>query len=180
MLERFFGIRSRGSTVGTEIRAGLATFLTLAYILFVNPQILSRAGLPAADVAVATALASAAATLVMGLWANYPFALAPGMGLNAYFTYGVVLGMGVDWRIALAAVFVEGVLFLVLALTGVRSALLRAIPGSIKIAIMGGIGLFLAKIGLQSAGVIAGHAESLVTLGDLGALPPNWPWEDSC
>lgn len=170
MLERFFGIESRGSTIGTEVRAGCATFLTLSYILFVNPQILAQAGMPAGDVAVATALASAAATLVMGLWANYPFALAPGMGLNAYFTFGVVLGLGVDWRIALAAVFVEGLLFLALAVTGVRTALLRAIPATIKVAIMGGIGLFLAKIGLQNAGVIADHPESLVALGDLGAV----------
>lgn len=168
-LDRFFGLTAAGTTVATEVRAGVVTFLTMAYILFVNPQILSQAGMPAADVAVATALASAAATLVMGLAANYPFALAPGMGLNAYFTYGVVGAMGVSWQVALAAVFVEGVLFLVLAATGVRTALLRAIPTSIKIATMSGIGLFLAIIGLEGAGIVVDHPATLVTLGDVGS-----------
>jgi AGZA family xanthine/uracil permease-like MFS transporter len=126
-LERFFGLKEAGSTIATEFRAGATTFLTLSYILFVNPQILSQAGLPREDVVVATAIASATATLLMGLWANLPFALAPGMGLNAYFTFGVVGAMGVDWRIALAAVFIEGILFLILAVTGARSALVGAI-----------------------------------------------------
>ena len=168
-LERIFGLREAGSTVTTEIRAGATTFLTLSYILFVNPQILAQAGLPREDVVVATAIASATATLLMGLWANLPIALAPGMGLNAYFTFGVVGAMGVDWRIALAAVFIEGILFLVLAVTGARSALVRAIPTQIKVATMAGIGLFLAMIGLQSAGVVVDHADTLVGLGDLGA-----------
>ncbi len=167
LIERLFGLRAQGTTVGTEVRAGLVTFLTMSYILFVNPQILSEAGMPAGDVAVATALATAAATLVMGLFANYPFALAPGMGLNAYFTYGVVLGMGVSWQVALAAIFVEGVLFLILALSGVRAALLRAIPTSIKIATMSGIGLFLAIIGFRGAGLVEDHPATLVTLGDV-------------
>ncbi|MGB5163518.1 MAG: NCS2 family permease [Thermoanaerobaculia bacterium] len=168
-LERIFGLREAGSTVGTELRAGATTFLTLSYILFVNPQILSQAGLPREDVVVATAIASATATLLMGLWANLPIALAPGMGLNAYFTFGVVGAMGVDWRIALAAVFIEGVLFLILAVTGARSALVGAIPAQIKVATMAGIGLFLAMIGLQSAGVVVDHADTLVGLGDLTA-----------
>jgi AGZA family xanthine/uracil permease-like MFS transporter len=168
-LERIFGLREAGSTVGTELRAGATTFLTLSYILFVNPQILSQAGLPREDVVVATAIASATATLLMGLWANLPIALAPGMGLNAYFTFGVVGAMGVDWRIALAAVFIEGVLFLILAVTGARSALVGAIPAQIKVATMAGIGLFLAMIGLQSAGVVVDHADTLVGLGDLSA-----------
>ena len=128
----------------TEVRAGLVTFLTLSYILFVNPQILAQAGMPLGDVATATALAAGLATLIMGLWANYPFALAPGMGLNVYFTFGVVQGLGVSWQVALTAVFVEGLLFLALTLTGVRTALVRAIPFSLKVAIMSGIGLFLA------------------------------------
>ena len=170
-LERFFGLKEAGSTVATEFRAGATTFLTLSYILFVNPQILSQAGLPREDVVVATAIASATATLLMGLWANLPFALAPGMGLNAYFTFGVVGAMGVDWRIALAAVFIEGILFLVLAVTGARGALVRAIPSQIKVATMAGIGLFLAMIGLQSAGVVVDHADTLVGLGDLGDPP---------
>ena len=168
-LERIFGLKGAGSNVGTELRAGVTTFLTLSYILFVNPQILSQAGLPREDVVVATAIASATATLLMGLWANLPIALAPGMGLNAYFTFGVVGAMGVDWQIALAAVFIEGILFLLLAVTGARSALVRAIPTQIKVATMAGIGLFLAMIGLQSAGVVVDHPDTLVGLGDLGA-----------
>ncbi len=168
-LDRFFGLEAQGTTVGTEVRAGVVTFLTMAYILFVNPQILAEAGMPASDVAVATALAAAAATLVMGLAANYPFALAPGMGLNAYFTYGVVGAMGVSWQVALAAVLVEGVLFLALAATGVRAALMRAIPTSIKVATMSGIGLFLAIIGFQGAGLVADHPATLLTLGDVAS-----------
>lgn len=166
-LESFFGLEARGTTLATEVRAGVVTFLTMSYILFVNPQILSQAGLPASDVAVATALAAAAATLVMGLYANYPFALAPGMGLNAYFTFGVVGALGVPWPVALAAVFVEGILFLALAATGVRTALLKAIPTSIKIATMCGIGLFLAIIGFENAGLVVDHPATLVTLGDV-------------
>lgn len=167
MLERWFGLAQSGTNVATEIRAGVVTFLTMSYILFVNPQILAQAGMPAESVASATALAAMVATLLMGLLANYPFALAPGMGLNAYFTFGVVQSMGVSWQVALAAVFLEGVLFLVLALTGVRSALMRAIPTSIKIATMCGIGLFLAIIGLQNAGVVVADEATLVGLGDL-------------
>lgn len=169
--EGIFGLERAGSTVATEIRAGATTFLTLSYILFVNPQILSLAGLPRADVVVATAIASAAATLIMGLWANLPFALAPGMGLNAYFTFGVVGAMGVEWQIALAAVFIEGILFLILAVTGARGAIVRAIPTQIKVATMAGIGLFLSMIGLQSAGLVVDHPDTLVGLGDLGAAP---------
>ena len=156
-------------SIATEFRAGVTTFLTMAYILVVNPQVLSHAGMPARDVAVATAIASAAATLMMGLVANYPFALAPGMGLNAYFTYGVVQGMGVSWRVALGAVFVEGLIFLALAGTGARRALIEAIPRPVKVATTVGIGLFLAIIGFENAGIVIGHPETLVTLGDLRA-----------
>ncbi len=170
-IESYFGVREQGSTLATELRAGLVTFLTMSYILFVNPQILSQAGLPAADVAVATAVAAATATLIMGLWANYPFALAPGMGLNAYFTFGVVGGLGVPWPVVLAAVFIEGAIFLALAATGARAALLRAIPDSIKIATMSGIGLFLAIIGFVNAGIVVDHPATLVTLGDVASLP---------
>jgi len=165
VLDRYFRLSERGTTVLTELRAGVATFLTMAYILLVNPQILADAGMPPDDVARATALASAAATLLMGLWANYPFALAPGMGLNAYFTYGVVQGMGVSYHVALAAVFVEGLLFLALALSGVRGAVLRAIPDALKVATSGGIGLFLAIIGFQHAGLVVDSPATLVTLG---------------
>lgn len=169
LLDHIFHLRDEGTTVGVELRAGLVTFLTLSYILFVNPQILSQAGMPQQDVVFATAVASAVATLFMGLWANYPFALAPGMGLNAYFTFGVVGAMGVPWQTALAAVFIEGLLFLILALTGIRGALLRAIPAPVKVATMCGIGLFLAMIGLQNAGVVRDDPGSLVALGDLGS-----------
>ncbi len=167
VLDRYFRLSEQGTTVLTELRAGVATFLTMAYILLVNPQILADAGMPPDDVARATALASAAATLLMGLWANYPFALAPGMGLNAYFTYGVVQGMGVSYHVALAAVFVEGLLFLALALSGVRGAVLRAIPDALKVATSGGIGLFLAIIGFQNAGLVVDSPATLVTLGPL-------------
>lgn len=169
MLDQIFGLRAEGTSIAIELRAGVVTFLTLSYILFVNPQILSQAGLPREDVVFATAVASAVATLVMGVWANYPFALAPGMGLNAYFTFGVVGAMGIEWQVALAAVFVEGLLLLVLAVTGIRGILLRAIPAPIKIATMSGIGLFLAMIGLQNAGVVRGDPGTLVALGDLSA-----------
>ncbi len=168
MLERLFHLRELGTTVTTEVRAGVVTFLTMSYILFVNPQILGQAGMPVEDVAVATALAAAIATLVMGLWANYPFALAPGMGLNAYFAFGVVIGMGISWQVALAAIFIEGVLFVILAATGARRALVEAIPATIKIATTAGIGLFLAMIGFQNAGLIVDSPATLVTLGDLG------------
>ncbi|MCV6609249.1 MAG: NCS2 family permease [Amphritea sp.] len=166
-LNQYFKISERGSDISTEIRAGFTTFLTMSYILFVNPQILSLAGMPANDVAIATALAAAVATLIMGIFANFPFALAPGMGLNAYFTFGVVKGMGVDWQIALVAVFIEGLIFMALAMTGVRTKLINAIPHCIKIATMTGIGLFLAIIGFQGAGLTVDHPATLVTLGNL-------------
>lgn len=168
MLERLFHLRELGTRPATEVRAGVVTFLTMSYILFVNPQILGQTGMPIADVAVATALSAAVASLVMGLWANYPFALAPGMGLNAYFAFGVVAAMGVSWQVALGAVLIEGVLFVVLSLSGARRALVEAIPVPIKLATTGGIGLFLAMIGFQNAGLIVDSPATLVTLGDLG------------
>jgi adenine/guanine/hypoxanthine permease len=171
MLERTFRLAAHGTTVATEIRAGVATFLTMAYVLLVNVQILSEAGMPAEDVAVATALSAALATLVMGLWARYPFALAPGMGLNAYFAFGIVLGMGVPWETALAAVFVEGVLFLLLSVGGVRRRIIQAIPLPLKVATTAGIGLFLAVIGFQNAELTVASPATLVTLGDLASLP---------
>ena len=166
-IHRFFKIEERGTSVGIEFRAGLATFLTMAYILVVNPQILQEAGMPATDVALATALCSALATLIMGLYANYPFALAPGLGLNAYFTYSVVIGMGVSFQTALAAVFIEGVLFLLLTISGARTTILHAIPMVLKHGTTAGIGLFLAIIGFQQAGLIAGSEATLVTLGNV-------------
>ncbi|WP_205519872.1 NCS2 family permease [Pyxidicoccus caerfyrddinensis] len=151
-LERWFHLQERGTTVATELRAGVTTFLTMAYILLVNPQILAEAGMPAEDVVFATAVGSAVATFIMGVYANFPFALAPGMGINAYFTYGIVKGLGVDWRVALTAVFAEGLLFLVLSVGGVRTLLINAIPQSLKLATTTGIGLFLALIGLRTRG----------------------------
>lgn len=173
MLDRYFHLKERNTTAATEVRAGVATFLTMAYILFVNPQVLSQAGMPADDVTLATALSAAVATLLMGLYANYPFALAPGMGLNAFFTFGVVIGMGVSYQTALAAVFVEGLLFLALAFGGVRTAVINAIPMPLKTATMSGIGLYLAIIGFQNAGLTVDSPATLVTLGDL-QTPSVW------
>lgn len=166
-IDNYFGITRNASTVAAEVRAGLATFLTMSYILFVNPQILAEAGMPVDDVAFATAVSAGVATLIMGIWAHYPFALAPGMGLNAYFTYGVVIGMGVSWQTALAAVFIEGILFLILSIGGIRTAILNAIPLTLKSATTAGIGLFLAIIGLRSAGLVADDPVTLLRLGDL-------------
>lgn len=166
-IDRRFGITRSASTIPAELRAGVATFLTMSYILFVNPQILSEAGMPIQDVAFATAVSAGVATLVMGLYAGYPFALAPGMGLNAYFTYGVVLEMGISYQVALAAVFLEGVLFLALSLGGIRAAILNAIPLTLKHATTAGIGLFLGIIGFQNAGIVAENPATMVALGDL-------------
>ena len=172
-VDDFFGITKAGSTVEGEIRAGVTTFLTMAYILIVNPKMMSgsditfmdfETGIPFNDALFATAVAACVACLIMGLWANLPFALAPGMGLNAYFLYGVCLGMGVPWDIALAAVFVEGLLFLALASTGARAAMINAIPKDLKIATMAGIGLFLAIIGMEEAGWVVDNPATLVDL----------------
>ena len=167
ILERFFGLAQRGTDVRTEVTAGVTTFLTMAYIAFVNPQILSDAGMPFDAVFVATCLAAAFSTLVMGLYANYPIALAPGMGLNAFFAYGVVLGMGHAWEVALGAVFVSGVLFLLLSVLPVRRWIVEAIPQGLKLAIAAGIGLFLGVIALRNAGIIQASEATLVTSGEL-------------
>src|SRR5690606_17903135 len=168
-LERLFALKAQGTTVRTEIVAGLTTYLTMAYIIFVNPAILSKAGMDFGAVFVATCLAAAAGSLIMGLYANYPVALAPGMGLNAYFAYSVVPQFGGDWRLALGGVFLSGVLFLLLSLSPLREKLVNAIPRSLKYGIGAGIGFFLALIGLQNAGIVADHPVTLVTLGNLGA-----------
>ncbi len=172
MLDRYFQLREHGTTVRTEVLAGLTTFLTMAYIIFVNPLILADAGMDHGAVFVATCLAAAVGTAIMGLYANYPVALAPGMGLNAYFTYTVVLTMGHPWQTALGAVFVSGVLFLILSVLPVREAIINAIPRSLKMAISAGIGLFLAIIGLKNAGIIQASEATLVTIGDLTQWPP--------
>jgi len=167
MFERVFGLRAHGTTIRTEVFAGFTTFLTMAYIVVVNPMILGDAGMPVAAVAAATCLAAGFGSILMGLMANYPLALAPGMGLNAYFTYTVVKGMGVPWETALGCVFLSGAAFLVLTLVGVRQLIVGAIPRSLFAAVAGGIGLFIAFIGLKDAGVIVGNSATTVALGNL-------------
>ena len=167
MLERYFNLSGHGTTVRTEVMAGITTFLTMAYIIFVNPDILSAAGMPKDSVFVATCLAAALGSMVMGLYANYPIALAPGMGLNAFFAFAVVKGMGFTWQAALGAVFISGILFILVSLFKVREAIVNSIPRSLKFAISAGIGLFLALIGLKNAGIIVAHPATLVGLGNL-------------
>lgn len=161
MLEKFFKLKENGTNVKTEIIAGITSFMTMAYILAVNPSIMSAAGMDHGAVFTATALAAFIGTLAMALLANYPFALAPGMGLNAYFAYTVVLGMGYSWQFALAAVFAEGIIFIVLSLTNVREAIFNAIPQNLKSAVSVGIGLFIAFIGLQNAHIVIGGSTLL-------------------
>jgi adenine/guanine/hypoxanthine permease len=168
-LDRYFQLRANGTTVRTEVIAGLTTFLAMAYIVFVNPNILAAAGMDEGAVFVATCLAAAIGTLIMGLYARYPIAQAPGMGLNAFFAFTVVLGMGIPWETALAGTFMSGLLFLILTLTGVREAVIRAIPLQLKLAVGAGIGLFIAFIGLKAAGIVVADEATTVTLGDLGA-----------
>lgn len=168
-LEQYFRFAEHGTDWHTETLAGVTTFVTMAYIIFVNPSILSETGMPIAAVTVATCLCAAFGSVLMGALANYPLALAPGMGLNAYFTYTVVKGMGVPWQTALGAVFLSGVIFLLLTLSGIRQRLLAAIPYQLHAAVAGGIGLFIAFIGLRNAGMIVPSTATLVTLGNLHA-----------
>ena len=169
---QFFALAERGSTVRTEVTAGLTTYLTMAYIVAVNPVILGAAGMPPAGVAAATCLAAGLASILMGLWANVPLALAPGMGLNAYFAYVVVLGGHVPWPAALAAVFIAGFAFLVLTLTGLRQALVAALPPHLNSAVAGGIGLFIGLIGLKNAGLVVASPATMVALGPLASPAP--------
>lgn len=166
-LDRFFKIKESGSSVRTEVLAGLTTFLAMSYILVVNPSILKDAGMDSSAVFVATCISSAFACMMMGLVANYPIALAPGMGLNAYFTYTVVKGMGISWQVALGAVFVSGIVFIILSLFKVREAIVNSLPNSLKYSIGGGIGLFLALVALKSAEVVVSNPTTLVSLGDI-------------
>lgn len=168
-LEHYFGFTAHRTNWRTEILAGLTTFVTMAYIVFVNPSILSQTGMPLAAVTAATCLCAAFGSILMGALANYPLALAPGMGLNAYFTYTVVKGMGVSWQTALGAVFLSGVIFLVLTIGGIRQRLLAAIPYQLHAAVGGGIGLFIAFIGFRNAGIIVPSPATTVTLGNLHA-----------
>ena len=172
MLQKLFGFNSHSMQVRTEILAGITTFLTMSYILAVNPSILGVTGMDKGAVFTATATASLIATLIMAVWAKLPFALAPGMGLNAFFAFTVCLGMGNTWEFALTAVLIEGLLFILLTLSNLREAILNAIPDSLKNAIGAGIGLFIAFIGLQNAGVITKNDATLVTLGNITSGSP--------
>ena len=167
LLERLFKLSENRTDFKTEVLAGFTTFLTMCYIIIVNPDILSLTGMDFGAVFVATCLAAAIGCFVMGLIANYPIALAPGMGLNAYFTFSVCLGMGVNWQVALAAVFVSGLIFISISLFKIREAIVNAIPMSLKFAIGGGIGLFLALVGLQKSGIVVYKEATIVGLGDI-------------
>ena len=165
--EKLFRLRESGSDVRTELIAGATTFLTMAYIIFVNPTILADAGMPKEAVFVATCIAAALGSAIMGLYANYPIGMAPGMGLNAYFAYAVVLGMGVPWQTALGAVFISGCLFVLVSVFGLREMIVNGIPPSLRTAITVGLGLFLALIALKSAGIVAANPATMVAVGDL-------------
>ncbi|WP_457857038.1 NCS2 family permease [Psychrobacter pulmonis] len=171
-IERYFGINGENTTIKTEILAGVTTFLTMAYIIFVNPNVLADAGMDKGAVFVATCLAAAVGCFIMGIYARLPVALAPGMGLNAFFTYGVVLGMGYSWQTALGAVFLSGCIFILLSLFKIRELIINSIPNSIKQGVVAGIGAFLAFISLQTAGVIVNNDATLVGLGDMTAFSP--------
>ncbi|MCG3722764.1 NCS2 family permease [Vibrio cincinnatiensis] len=171
MLERLFKLSEYGTNVRTEIIAGITTFLTMAYIIFVNPAILSDAGMDRGAVFVATCLAAAIGCFIMGFVANYPIAQAPGMGLNAFFTYVVVLGMGYTWQVALAAVFCSGILFVLLSLFKIREWIINSIPMSLRTGISAGIGLFLAFIALKNAGIVVDNPATLVSMGAITSLP---------
>jgi AGZA family xanthine/uracil permease-like MFS transporter len=166
-LEHYFAFEQLGTDWKTEILAGITTFITMAYIVFVNPAILHDTGMPLAAVTAATCLSAAFGSIVMGLYARYPIALAPGMGLNAYFTYTVVKGMGIPWQTALGAVLLSGIAFLLLTLVGVRQLIVEAIPVELYAAVAGGIGLFIALIGFRNSGIIVPHPSTTVTLGNL-------------
>jgi AGZA family xanthine/uracil permease-like MFS transporter len=170
-LDRYFGLTKSGTSVRTEFVAGVTTFLTMVYIVFVNPDILGNAGMDKGAVFVATCLAAAISTLIMAFYANYPIALAPGMGLNAFFAFTLVLGYKYTWQQALAFVFLSGVLALIITATRLREYIINAIPRSLKLAVSAGVGLFLGIIALQQAGIVVDHPVTLVTLGDL----KKWP-----
>ncbi|AOR75424.1 NCS2 family permease [Novosphingobium resinovorum] len=168
-LDRYFSLTARGTTARTEVLAGMTTFLTMAYIVLVNPAILGSAGMPVASVAAATCFAAAFASILMGFVANTPLALAPGMGLNAYFSFTVVQQMGVPWPVALGCVFISGVAFLLLTLTGIRQLIVTSIPQYLFAAVAGGIGLFIGFIGLKDSGIVVANPATFVALGDLKA-----------
>src|SRR6516164_2998810 len=170
-LDRYFGLSESGSDVRTEFIAGLTTFLTMVYIVFVNPQILGNAGMDKGAVFVATCIAAAVSTLVMAFYANYPIALAPGMGLNAFFAFTVVLTMKFTWQQALGAVFCSGVIFFLISIFRIREYIINSIPKNLKLAISAGVGLFLGIIALEEAKIVVAQPETLVTLGGLRQWP---------
>src|SRR5271169_5072238 len=167
MLEKYFGLKEQGTNVRTEFIAGLTTFLTMVYIVFVNPAILSKTGMDQGAVFVATCVAAAVSTMVMALYANYPIALAPGMGINAFFAFTVVLTYKYTWQQALAAVFCSGVLFFLISVFHIRQYVIESIPQNLKLAVSAGVGLFLGIIALEEAHVVVAQPATLVTLGDL-------------
>jgi AGZA family xanthine/uracil permease-like MFS transporter len=166
LFERIFHLSENKTTVRQELLAGLTTFMTMAYVVVVNPRILSEAGMPVDGVLFATCISAALATLVMGLWANYPIALAPGMSLNAYFTYSIVIQRGVPWQTALGVVLLSGILFLILTLTNIREQIVNGIPGCLKYGTAAGIGLFIAFVGFRNAGIIVANPSTFVALGN--------------
>ncbi|MDT8862451.1 NCS2 family permease [Alkalihalobacillus sp. MEB130] len=170
-MDRYFGFKEHGTSYRKESVAGLTTFLSMAYILFVNPMILADAGMDLGAVFTATALAAALGTLIMGVVAKYPIALAPGMGLNAFFAYSVVLGLGIDWQVALFGVFLSGIIFILITVFKIRELIINAIPAELKYAAAAGIGLFIAFIGLKGAGIVVPYEATAVTLGNLLAPP---------
>lgn len=172
VLERLFRIREKGSTVRTEILGGITTFVAVSYIIFVNPSILADAGIPKEAAIASTIWAATATTLLMGLWANFPVAVAPGMGLNAFFAYYVCGVLGLPWQVALGAVFISGVIFLLLTVTRVRQIIIDAVPMNLKCSIVVGIGLFIAFIGLKSAGIVVSNPATFVTTGNLAKVEP--------
>lgn len=171
MLEKLFQLKANGTTVRTEVIAGITTFLTMAYVIFVNPAILADAGMDKGAVFVATCIAAAIGCFIMGFVANFPIAQAPGMGLNAFFTYTVVLGMGHTWQVALAAVFMSGVLFIILSLFKIRELIINSIPLSLRTGISAGIGLFLAFIALKNSGIVVDNPATLVSMGHINSFP---------
>ena len=166
-MERFFKLKENNTNVRQEVVAGITTFMTMAYILIVNPTILSAAGMDSGAVFTAIAVSAIIATLIMGLYAKLPFAQAPGMGLNAFFAYSVCLGMGIKWEVALSGVLASGIIFLIISATGLREMIIKAIPTNLKFAVSAGIGLFIAFIGLKNAGIVVANSATFVGLGDL-------------
>src|SRR6202161_3460848 len=171
LLDRIFHLTENQTTVQREFLGGLTTFMAMAYVVVVNPRILGEAGMPVEGVLFATCISTAIATLVMGVWANYPIAVAPGMSLNAYFTYSVVLGRHVPWQTALGVVFLSGMIFLILTLTKVREHIVNDIPNSLKHGTAAGIGLFIAFIGMRNAGLIVSNPATLVGIGKIASPP---------